>query len=226
LNTISWKKNLYLGLFLSVSFINIVANGFNNIEIASVSKVFIMPFLLFFYLESLSGKKPLKLLVFAFVFSWIGDIFLIFQSVKPLFFILGMAAFLLAQLLYFVLFYFGLNPVLQFKKFVLLLFVVLVLVGVFLFKFYQLEYFESLKIPVSFYAIAIALMTGAALSRSIFGSNDKKLIGLGALLFLVSDTLIGINKFFILIPFSGLWIMSTYIAAQFCFVSLKKFNKT
>jgi uncharacterized membrane protein YhhN len=41
---------------------------------------------------------------------------------------------------------------------------------------------------------------------------------IGAILFIISDSLIAINKFAYSIPLSGLWVMATYIAAQYLIV--------
>jgi uncharacterized membrane protein YhhN len=41
---------------------------------------------------------------------------------------------------------------------------------------------------------------------------------IGAILFIISDSLIAINKFAFSIPLSDLWVMSTYIAAQYLIV--------
>jgi uncharacterized membrane protein YhhN len=40
----------------------------------------------------------------------------------------------------------------------------------------------------------------------------------GAILFMISDSLIAINKFLEPLPQSGFWIMTTYIGAQFLIV--------
>jgi uncharacterized membrane protein YhhN len=42
---------------------------------------------------------------------------------------------------------------------------------------------------------------------------------LGAMLFIISDSFIAINKFINPFPFESYWIMSTYYAAQFMLVT-------
>jgi uncharacterized membrane protein YhhN len=42
---------------------------------------------------------------------------------------------------------------------------------------------------------------------------------LGGLLFMVSDTLLAVNKFAQPLPLSALWILSTYWLAQACIAS-------
>jgi uncharacterized membrane protein YhhN len=68
--------------------------------------------------------------------------------------------------------------------------------------------------PIIAYATAIMLMGITAAERQ---SNKKsyRFVLIGAILFIISDSLIAINKFAFSIPLSGLWVMATYIAAQY-----------
>ena len=72
-------------------------------------------------------------------------------------------------------------------------------------------------IPISAYATAIMWMGITAAERQ---ANQKsyRFILIGATLFIISDSLIAINKFAFSIPLSGLWVMATYIAAQYLIV--------
>jgi uncharacterized membrane protein YhhN len=70
---------------------------------------------------------------------------------------------------------------------------------------------DPLQIPVVFYMLVIAVMTGSA----IMVKASSKYILLGALLFVVSDSLLAVNKFMIVLPYENLLIMSSYYAAQY-----------
>jgi uncharacterized membrane protein YhhN len=66
----------------------------------------------------------------------------------------------------------------------------------------------------------------ALLGMSVMALNRKEIkpvksfhfVFLGSLLFVISDSVIAINKFFQPIPFDGIIVMSTYMAAQFLIV--------
>jgi uncharacterized membrane protein YhhN len=75
------------------------------------------------------------------------------------------------------------------------------------------------RIPVVIYAIAIVSMAIAALNLQPFLSSDLLFtLMLGVLLFVLSDSLIAINKFKTPIPLARIWIMSTYILGQYFIV--------
>ena len=73
-----------------------------------------------------------------------------------------------------------------------------------------------LQIAVFVYMVALLSMSAMALNR--FGNGHPisfSLVFIGSLLFVVSDTMIAINKFLVAIPYEGLLIMITYISAQY-----------
>ncbi|MCB9684991.1 MAG: lysoplasmalogenase [Alphaproteobacteria bacterium] len=67
--------------------------------------------------------------------------------------------------------------------------------------------------PIALYAATIGTMGWRAAARA--GSSPDAWIGLaGALLFLLSDTLIAVNRFLVPLPAATVWVMSTYWGAQ------------
>ena len=170
-----------------------------------------------------SVSRPLKpLLVAALFFSWLGDSLLMYQNLKQIYFIAGLIAFLIAHVCYTVLFL-----ALQHKSNLslwckgLLTFCGLLLVG-YGWSIFRLLIpgLESMKIPVAVYATIITIMCLSAISRysrTNFSSFILTLVG--ALLFLLSDTLLAVNKFHHSIEYAGLWIMLTYLTAQLLLVN-------
>ena len=73
-----------------------------------ISKPLILPFLFgYFYSEINTVSPPLKKWIYlALFFSWAGDVLLMFQGMKALFFLLGLSAFLLAHIFYILFFHF------------------------------------------------------------------------------------------------------------------------
>ena len=73
----------------------------------------------------------------------------------------------------------------------------------------------GLRIPVMLYALVLTLMVVSAIFRMEL--TNRKSFGLvltGALLFMTSDLLLAINKFFSPIAHASLLIMCTYCVAQ------------
>ncbi len=78
----------------------------------------------------------------------------------------------------------------------------------------------ALRIPVVVYVLVLAGMGGQALGRArMFAQHDDARAGsarraaVGALLFMLSDTLLAWNRFHAAIPLSSLWVLSTYYLA-------------
>ncbi|MBE7939127.1 MULTISPECIES: lysoplasmalogenase family protein [Ramlibacter] len=73
----------------------------------------------------------------------------------------------------------------------------------------------ALRMPVSAYVAVIALMAAQALGRAaVLGGRDAAAVGLGALLFMASDSLLAVNRFALALPLAPLWVLSTYYGAQ------------
>ena len=70
----------------------------------------------------------------------------------------------------------------------------------------------DMTIPVMVYLCVIVVM---GISASIGGSIHYLVIA-GACLFILSDSIIAINRFLAPVPYSSFWIMITYYPAQFC----------
>ena len=76
-----------------------------------------------------------------------------------------------------------------------------------------------LKIAVGAYVTVISLMAAQAIGRAVtLGDNASRWVAVGACVFMVSDSLIAINKFVAPVPLSSLWILATYYCAQMLIV--------
>lgn len=72
-----------------------------------------------------------------------------------------------------------------------------------------------LRGAVAAYVLVIGLMAAQAIGRaSVLRNRRAQLVALGACIFMLSDTLIAINRFLQPVPLSALWILSTYYLAQ------------
>lgn len=174
---------------------------------------------LYFFSHSKNiDKLVVKLALFAFGFSWLGDVLLMFSERTFTFFILGLSVFLLAQIIYIFLFLRTINlsgkkPFLKKKPYFLMAYIAFGLI-VYTLLFDHLD--MVLRIAVFIYMIALLGMSSMALNR--FGNGHPvsfSFVFIGSLLFVISDTLIAFNKFLIEIPYEGVLIMTTYICAQY-----------
>ena len=78
----------------------------------------------------------------------------------------------------------------------------------------------EMKLPVIIYAIVILTMLSGAINRKEKVNQRSYLLVLGgAILFVISDSSIAINKFSLQFESSEIVIMSTYILAQYLIVT-------
>lgn len=150
------------------------------------------------------------------LFSLIGDICLLFP--KKLF-IVGLVSFLLTHIAYTI----GLNPTLPPVNIASM--ILAVLVGITTAQIHNRmaagltkKGQENLKIPILIYAIAISLMLLSALLTLVRPSWEAFFaifVSTGAMLFYISDGLIGWNRFVNPIPNGRLFTMVTYHIGQF-----------
>ncbi|MCA0132323.1 lysoplasmalogenase [Winogradskyella alexanderae] len=159
----------------------------------------------------------------ALLFSVIGDILLMFVTQNALFFTLGLLAFLLAHIMYIITFLKHRSKPTKAIGFGL----ILVIYAVSLFTLLK-ERLDEMIIPVLLYIIVILTMTITAFLRKKQVSNRSYLLVLaGAISFVISDSLLAINKFYVSIPFSGIFIMISYALAQYLIVmGILKINVT
>jgi uncharacterized membrane protein YhhN len=184
-------------------------------------KVLLMPVLAFYLWNSIEGnsKNNLFLLsILALAFSYTGDIILMIPGNNPLFFIGGLGSFLVAHLFYTKLFttISPLNKNIIKKNSIWILGIILFLTA---FLSYLVPKIDSaLKIPVIAYALIICTMLISTLNlKEKIGIRPHNLIVAGAMLFILSDSILAINKFdptFQDMTFMHALVMITYISAQ------------
>jgi uncharacterized membrane protein YhhN len=183
----------------------------------TIAKPLIMASLLLYYLYAAESEHRSRVLVLAVIFSFAGDVLLM----KEEYFISGLIAFLISHVLYIFTYREFSNEdsgnALNGLQRVRLAFPV-VLAGSGLVVI-LLPVLGDLKIPVMLYAAALAIMVITALFR--FGRTTSPsfwMVFAGAVFFMISDSILAINKFLTPVAFSGVLIMSTYMAAQFLII--------
>jgi uncharacterized membrane protein YhhN len=179
--------------------------------LTAATKVLLLPFLMLMLGKELVNKKAIFI---AMLFSWIGDVLLI-QSEKPIFFMLGLGSFLIAQLSYGVGFLQRAGksePGLLKKQPIKVLPVVTLALLVYVRLYPGLG---DMVIPVSVYVGAISFMLLAAIHRGGFAPVGNKLLVAGAMLFMLSDTILAWNRFLEPVRYADIWVMLTYGLAQY-----------
>lgn len=179
-------------------------------EWALLIKGSILPVLIVYFHLNVRGRytPTRRWILIGLVFSWLGDVLL---SVA---FEYGLAAFLLAHLAYIWGFSRGCcwNRILRAG----LPFVGPVLAyGITLYVWFY-PHLGSKYLPVLFYTTAILFMLLTALARKQWvNALTYQLTVSGAVLFVLSDSLLAIRSFVSPYPLSGLFIMGTYTLAEF-----------
>ena len=208
------KKGFWIILFLVDLFIDLAAVYFKNETLRYISKPLLMPLLIVYFIfhtqPFISSLK--KWIVLALVFSWLGDVLLMFESINSSLFIFGLIAFLIAHIFY--IFFFenvirkvGLNKNYWWFIPVLIYYVALI--------FILSPHLGDMKLPVRIYGIVISYMLIQALQTGRI--NNQAAAGLmigGAILFITSDTILALNKFYQSFEYAGIAIMATYGIAQ------------
>jgi alkylglycerol monooxygenase len=146
------------------------------------------------------------LLVAGLACSLAGDCLLM----VPGFFIPGLVAFLLAHLCYIALF----KQALPWFPKPRALFITLGLGGaMYAFLFDGLS--PVLRIAVGAYVVVIALMAAQAVGRAmVLRDGASSAVAVGAMVFMLSDSLLATNKFAFALPMAPFWILATYYVAQ------------
>lgn len=198
------KSTTTLSVFWLLALAYLLANALFTGPLLVVLKP--LPILLLAYAANrqLTGSWRIGM-VAALLFSALGDVLLALQSERFDSFVPGLAAFLVAQLVYAGLFWSHRQVT---RQRLLLAGGYLIAAG--MLAGLVLPKTHGLLWPVTLYLVAISAMaTGAALCRLPLPS-----LLLGALTFVLSDSLIALNKFVVALPAATLLIMLTYYLAQ------------
>lgn len=209
------KKNSFLGCYVLLVLFDL-ASGFEALDhFRIVSKpILLLSLLVYFTINAKSNRNTTFYLLWGALFcSLLGDIFLLFENLSSHFFTFGLASFLIAHLLFAFTFIkkWNKNLVSNFWWVVLLLFSY----GFILFYILK-DSLGALKIPVIAYILGILAMVVTAYRRKgNVPQSSFNLVFVGALFFVLSDSVLAINKFMVAIPQSHIIIMATYATAQY-----------
>ncbi len=211
-------KKFFLILFCVVVIAYIYLAQVQNQSLQLYFKPLIIPALGAYFLSNSKVTTLIqKLLLVALFFSWAGDMLLMFEPYKPVFFIFGLSAFLIAHLFFIITFKKIYNKEKVKLKIGIFLFCLLIYTSLITILYPHLQ---RLLVPVCVYGLAISIMLLIALHLCYIKKKFAgRQIAVGAGFFVISDACLAINKFYQPIPYSAVIIMSTYALAQFLIVN-------
>lgn len=212
------KKQGFIIFFFLLLLVNIIGGETGNALLQYISKPLLMPVLALYFLSCANAVKSdlKKWILLALFFSWAGDVLLIFQDRMTDFFLFGLSAFLLAHVFYILLFH---N--IRSKEGIKGNFMLLVPVAAYYGGLIMLlsPHLGDMRMPVIIYGLVISFMLVLALHMP-YSRNKKagQLLAAGAALFVLSDSLLAINKFYQAFSFANIAVMLTYGIAQYLIV--------
>lgn len=213
------KKHVVLAVFFCLSAIHLIFILADWPSATRASKIILMPTLLiwiWFSVRRGSRGGGFSFISIALLFSWLGDLLLLFNSF--IYFLSGLVAFLFAHLSYLRVLFWP-KPTLKFYPINALFAGLIVLALIYPLKQIITNLPEILTVPVILYAtvlLGLFVLTNFRLKAKAFYQDY---VISGALFFAVSDTILAFNKFVNPIAWASFLIMLTYLSAQYLLAS-------
>ena len=204
-------------IFLIIVLLELITGSYdslNNLHYIAKPAIVISLLILFLRTNQSLSKRVKNYTILALIFALLGDVLLMFVDKSEHFFTLGLVAFLVAHIMYSVLFLKH-----KHKKRKALGFIILLLLYASGLFYFLKDGLGDMLIPVVIYMIVILSMaTTAYLRKSNVTTLSYTLVFLGALSFMLSDSILALNKFYQTLPWSNISIMTTYALAQYLIV--------
>ena len=212
-------------LFLAIAIIELGAETLDHELAIYISKPFLMISLMAFYAIRVGQLKTGfdAMIMLALTFSLFGDVFLMIRPHTEILFLSGLGSFLVAQICYATAFISDTKTAFasRWKAMdVVMPAMIITYSGLFALLLFG-ELTGTLRTAVMVYLACITLMCVSAAIRIRDGlTSDRLMVLTGAILFVLSDSLIAITRFFDPgLPFARFFIMLLYIAGQFLIIS-------
>ena len=207
----------FTAVFAIILILELMATNTNSFSVMHyITKPAIVISLIIFFMSE--GKHldafTKRFTILALAFSVIGDILLMFVEKSPHFFTFGLAAFLLTHIMYVLVFLKKRNKAIKPIGIIILL---LVYGGI---LFYTINSnLAEMLIPVFVYMLIILTMaTTAYWRKGEVNLSSFNWVFFGAIFFMLSDSLLAVNKFHTPLAYSEISIILTYAIAQYFIV--------
>ncbi len=217
------KNPVFTVYYFAIGLLVLVLDAYKLFYPTLILKATIIPALMIYYHYKVKKRYCFLhiLILSGLFFAWLGDIFFYvsgnrscIEVNKTVFFLIAISFFSLTQISYIIAFFLpkGRNPVLNRR--IYLLFLVIAYGALIIWLLYR--GLGDMRVPVIIYTFLILTMFLAALNRhGKVNGVSFMLVSLGALFFVISDSMLAINKFYQKIDFARILIMSSYVIAQY-----------
>lgn len=212
-------KPKYWGyLFIAVTCFYFLGLALNHTLLLFLFKPLLITSLLGYFLKSTSDVRShlKKWMIGALLGSITGDTLLMFSSQSEIYFLAGLIAFLIAHICYIITFHSIRTQEAICGKWYL---GIIVSVYYLMILGFLMPHLGTMKYPVIIYGLVISFML--LLAMHLYDLKDNitaRYILTGAILFVVSDSVLAVNKFYLTHWWNPWIIMSTYILAQWLLV--------
>ena len=210
----------YLANYIIIALTNMYALHIGNTLLAAITKPLLMISLAIYAWKNFNKKSELrKFTLLSLLFAWGGDVFLMLAK-NPIYFLSGIASFSFCHMLY--IYIFWRNSRAEKKKsaprFYSVVYFLMFCYGV-AFTYYLWPYTGEFRIPIICYSLIIIAMLSLASYRYEYVSRKSFLACfLGAIFFVLSDSLIAYNGFVTTLAHGRVAIMFFYTLAQLLLV--------
>lgn len=212
--------------FLTGALFLLIENSVSFVP-AFILKALMVPMLVILFLFNLKpvANRLHMLMLAGLLFCWAGDVLLEVPKEYADLFLPGLGCFLLGHIMYLLTFILTPGGNYIFRKGPIFVLPV-ILYGACL-VYYLFDGLGDMRLPVIAYAVVIlTMLTGAINRRNKVNSASYWLVLAGAILFVLSDSAIAINKFGHNFIGSSIVVMTTYLAAQYLIVTgyIRQYN--
>lgn len=214
------KTKITTASYFMISIIYISYSNMASPLTALILKMLIIPVLMLIFIINIrpAGNRLHKMIILALFFSWCGDMLLGVPKESTDLFVPGLVSFLLAHVMYLSVFFTTPGENIIVRKRIYLL-IPVAIYGLLL-LYILFNRLGDMKLPVIIYTLVILTMVSSAIN--LYGKVNRTswlFVLAGAILFLLSDSGIAINKFLKPFPGAQVIIMATYVLAQYLLVT-------
>ena len=212
------KHTLFFKIYIVISIVYLAILLSGNEYLDLYLKPILIP-LLGFAVYAYKRFPSRNTLLTALAFSWIGDVILLFADIAEIYFILGLVSFLISHIIFCTLFN-KQNHTQVRNNIVFRIGCVIIVVYLIGMLSFLLPNLGDLRIPVIINGFVICTMLIMAFNGFLtWPKPGNKFIFAGAFIFIVSDSILAINKFHSPIEKGVFFTMLTYLVAQYLIVA-------
>jgi uncharacterized membrane protein YhhN len=218
-------------VFILIGVLELSTHVFDLGDLHHFTKPLLMPVLILFFRRGLVTplNSSFMFALLALIFSWIGDVALMYEKNDPMYFLIGLSGFSVAQILYI----FSLKKARYNDETMISIKNQLIYALPFVFSGGVLLWFlvpvagELAYLLIIYSLLLLGMVISAIVRMEQTNQSSFNQVFFGAILFMISDSLLGLNKFLLPIENAQLFILMTYMLAQWNIVNglLKHFNE-